>query len=143
MVKITIEHDGTIECPYCGLEIASNEREEEHGVCEHLICVHLFSFSDEDNPDFSKDETFAEWWRNQNFEDLCEERDDDPDSTSAFGYKELNPKVVRVLKSYETCPYIDCLVAQEDQGGGPSCGAIGPVLIGFRENPKTSIEETS
>lgn len=131
--KIVLEFGDPVLCPYCQTVIASSEAEEARGECEHLVCVHLVKFQD-NGPDFSVGNGFNDWWRSQQWEDLYEDRDNDPESVAAFGHKALDPKMVRVLRVYADCPWIDRLVAQEDQGFGPSSGAIGPVLFGFRKN---------
>jgi hypothetical protein len=135
LVEITLECDGLIQCPYCHEEIASNEREEEHGVCEHLVCIHLPTSGDGERPDFSKDNAFTQWWRDQDFPGLAEDRDGDSETMTALGYGNLSPGIARILGAYIKCPHLDCLIAQEDQGFGPCCGSIGPVLFGFRKNP--------
>lgn len=132
--KIVLEFGGIVRCPYCQEEIANSEAEEAHGVCEHLVGIHLVNFQ-EDGLDFGGDDGFVSWWGEQPWDDLYECRDDDSNSVSAFGEKALAPEFVRVLRTYEACPLIDCLIAQEDQGGGPCCGSIGPVLFGFRKPP--------
>lgn len=62
--------------------------------------MHLITHSNSDGPDFSKDDAFKKWWVEQDFGKLRNDLDDDPDSQSAFGYRNLNPRIVRVLKAY-------------------------------------------
>jgi len=129
--KIVFTKKDPIYCPYCHKKIADSHATEEHGQCRHLVSIHLPNFRS-DRPDFSKDAAFTDWWHAQPWNDLYEDRDDDPPTVAAFGHDKLTAQIVRFLRAYEACPHIDVLIAQEDQGYGPFWGSIGPVLFGFR-----------
>lgn len=129
-MKILLNLDALVECPYCEQEIVGGEREDAHGECEHLILIHV-PLHDEDKPGFVQGDPILEWWNAQDFPSLWQHRVDDRAGVETVGIENVNPNLARVLEAYSRCPHIDVLILQEDQGSGPSSGAIGPVLFGF------------